>query len=234
MTQVNIQDDEIYSTREETEEVKGFFHGFFLRIKRKLIKIWLIISIILFVVFLVIVFYRRASYQITNTIVKKILEETPIQLVTNTMVTNVICTVDDVPTFVSAKIRNTVFGKSTGIFITKVRYVFGLDLLNEFTEGDVIVDETSITITLPEPKTLYKEIDLNYDVITKTPIWRSLVDAIAGVDVEKEMRKVFEAKATDFAVENGLIPSKSEIIKRLEPFFNKRIDVQTNKKIIFK
>jgi hypothetical protein len=233
---MNAQDDEMYSTRKETDEAKGFSNGFFSRIKRKLIKIWLTISTILLMAFLVIIFYfyRNASYQITNTTVKKILEETPVQLVTNTMLTNVICTVDDVPAFVSAKIRNMVFGKSTGIFVTKVKYVFGIDLLNELTEDDVVIDETSITITLPEPKTLYREIDLNYDVITKTPIWRSLLDAIAGVDVEKEMRKAFEAKATDFADENGLKPSKSEIIKRLEPFFNKIIGAQTDKKIIFK
>ena len=150
---MNAQDDEIHSTREETDDAKGFFRKSFLRIEKNLIW-WIISIILLLVVFLVIIFYPKVSYQITNTTVKKLLEEMPVQLVTNTMLTNVICTVDDVPTFVSAKIRNAVFGKSTGIFITKVKYVFGLDLLNGFTESDVVIDETSITITLPEPKIL--------------------------------------------------------------------------------
>jgi hypothetical protein len=150
------------------------------------------------------------------------------------MLTNVICTVEDVPAFATAKIKNMILGESTGIFMTKVKYVFGLDLQKELTEDDVVVDETSITITLPEPKILYSEIDINYKVITKTPVWRSLVDSITGVDFEKEVRKIFGEKANDFAVENEMIPSKLEIINRIEPFFNKIIGAQTNKKIIFK
>jgi hypothetical protein len=115
-----------------------------------------------------------------------------------------------------------------------VKFIYGLDLLNEFKESDVSIESDSIVISLPNPKILYHDIDLDYTLYTKTPMLRAIVDKFAGTNVEGEIRKVFQKKADEFARENGLEPTKEEIIKNIEPFFNKIFAAQTNKKIIFK
>jgi hypothetical protein len=172
--------------------------------------------------------------EITASSVSLLVRETPVQLVTNTITTMVACTIDDIPEYAADKIRNVILGKSEGVFITKVKYIYGLDLLNDMSEDDVTVEDEAIIITLPAPKLLYRDIDLNYSLYTKTSLWRVISDKFAGVDVEKEMRRVFQAKAVEFIKDNGLEPKKEEIIRNIEPFFNKIFAGRTNKKIIFK
>jgi hypothetical protein len=146
----------------------------------------------------------------------------------------VFCTIDDIPQNSTGKISNFILGKDEGIFIAKVKYVYGIDLLNDMTEDNVSVDDQSITVILPEPKMLHKEIDLDYEVHTKSTVWRSLVNKLTGTNIEKEMRLVFQEKAEEFAKANGLEPSKQDIINTLTPFFSKLFADKTNKSIIFK
>ncbi|MDR1481858.1 MAG: DUF4230 domain-containing protein [Synergistaceae bacterium] len=189
---------------------------------------------ILFIGFKFNIFGGKHSFEITQASITQTIRETPIQLVANTITTMVFCTIDDIPQNSARKISNVILGKDEGIFIAKVKYVYGIDLLDSMTEDNVSIDDQSITIILPEPKMLYKEIDLDYEVQTKSTVWRSLVNKFTGMNVEKEMRIVFQEKAEEFAKANGLEPSKRDIINTLTPFFNKLFAEKTSKSIIFK
>jgi hypothetical protein len=177
----------------------------------------------------------KHSFEITQASITKTIRETPIQLVTNTITTMVFCTIEDIPQNSAGKWGNVLLGKDEGIFIAKVKYIYGIDLLNSMTEDDVFIDDQSITITLPEPKMLHEPIiDLDYEVQTKSPVLRSFVNKLTGTNPEKEMRTVFKQKAEEFAKANGLEPSKKDIINTLTPFFSKLFAEKTKKSIIFK
>jgi hypothetical protein len=188
---------------------------------------------------IVYLFYpQKTTYQITNAAVTSIIRETPLKLVTNTTVTMVICTFEDLPESAresfSPKLRDFLFGKSEAFFIAKVYYDFGIDLL-EVNENNVNIGDDSITIILPEPKLLRNSVDLDsIRDYTKTTLLRSVWDAATGREMMGELKKAFQQKAVEFAKESGLEPTKASIIKNIESFVNKIIATQTDKKVIFK
>jgi ferredoxin-fold anticodon binding domain-containing protein len=178
-------------------------------------------------------FRNRHSYQVTSASVTTLVREIPMKLVTNTVTTMVYCTIEDIPEGATSKIRDTILGKSEGIFIAKVKYLYGIDL-KEMGEDDVTIDQQYITVRLPDPKMIDDPIiDWNYTFQTKRPVTRAIWDVFAGVNIEKEMRSAFQTKARVFAKDNGLEPTKEEIIKILEPFFNKLIATQSDKRFVF-
>ena len=178
-------------------------------------------------------FMRRRTFRITRTSIAQQVREIPIQLVTNKTTTMVYCTFDDIP---EGKFPSfwDFFGKTESVLITKVTYLYGLDFKKDFGEDNIIVGPDNIIITLPEPKSIINAPDLDYKIITKTKVLRALVNSIANVDVEREMRILFQQSMERFAEENGLKPTKEEIIKNIVTYFNKIIGDKTGKHIIFK
>jgi len=185
------------------------------------------------VIILGYVIAKRRTFRVTRASIAQQVREIPIQLVTNKTTTMVYCTFDDIP---EGKFPSfwDFFGKTEGVFITKVTYLYGLDLKKDFSEENIVVGPNDITITLPEPKLLMNAPDLDYKNLTKTKVLRALVNAIANVDVEKEMRLLFQQNMERFAEENGLKPTKEEIIRNIMPYFGKILGGKTGKHIIFK
>jgi hypothetical protein len=208
---------------------KKFLSNVFLSFTCIIVTAWIIVYL----------FYpQKTTYQITSAAVTSIIRETPLKLVTNTTVTMVICTFEDLPESAresfSPKLRDFLFGKSEAFFIAKVYYDFGIDLL-EVNENNVSIGDDSITIILPEPKLLRNSVDLDsIKDYTKTTLLRSIWDAATGREMMDELKKAFQQKAVEFAKESGLEPTKASIIKNVESFVNKIIATQTDKKVIFK
>jgi uncharacterized membrane protein len=192
------------------------------------------LGIILLLIVVLIFIANKHSYQVTKASVATLVKENLVELVTNSTTTMVVCTIDDIPEGIVSKLSNYLVGESSGIFITKVKFSYGIDLKNDMSEEDIVIDDQYITITLPSPKRLHTEIDFDYKIVTKKTIFRALIDKITGVDIEKAMRIAFLQKVDEFAKENGLEPSKEEIINKIQPFFNKFIASQMGKQIIFK
>jgi hypothetical protein len=192
------------------------------------------VIVLLLIVIVSIFTANKHSYQVTEASVAALVKENLVQLLTNSTTTMVVCTIEDIPEGIVAKFGKVLLGESLGIFITKVKFGYGIDLKNDMSDEDIVIDDQSITITLPSPKILYIDPDMNYEIVTKQTILRALVAKIKGMDIEKEMRKAFQQKAEEFAKENGLIPSKEEIINKIQPFFNNFIANQMGKQIIFK
>ena len=179
-------------------------------------------------------FPGKQSVQITGASIGQMIRETCIKLATHKITTMVYCTMEDIPSGKLQALRDFLIGSSEGVFITKVQYVFGLDLDNDFSENNVIVGPDDITITLPEPKLLFDPIiDMDYKIVTKTKILRAMIDGMFNVNVKDQMRLVFKQNAEQFVVENGLKPTKREIIDKIEPFFNKTLGDIIGKRIIF-
>jgi hypothetical protein len=188
----------------------------------------------------VYLFYpQRTSYQITNAAITSIIRETPLRLVTNTIVTMVICTFEDLPElntdkYLSTKFRDFILGKTEALFIAKVYYDFGIDLL-EINEENISIEENFITISLPEPKLLRNSVDLeSIRDYTKTTLLRSIWDTAVGREMMSELKKAFQLKAMEFAKESGLEPTKASIIKNIELFVSRIVATQTDRKVIFK
>ncbi|MDR1581121.1 MAG: DUF4230 domain-containing protein [Synergistaceae bacterium] len=201
-------------------------------------KIFIIVPITLAVTLgvgaCIIYFGGKPSYQITKASVTTLVKEMPVQLVTNSVTTMVYCTIEDIPEYAGSRIKRALLGGSEGVFITTVKFGYGIDLKKDMNEDNVLIDEQSIIIALPEPKILYREINLDYEVYTKQTILRAVADKVTNTDIEKELRIVFQRKADEFAEKNGLVPTKDEIIESIQPVFNKLIAYQTDKQIIFK
>jgi hypothetical protein len=181
---------------------------------------------------------ERITYQVTNASITSIIRETPLKLLTNTTITMVICTFDDLPESakesLSPKFRDFLLGKTEAFFIAKVYYDYGIDLL-EIDESSVVIDGHFIVITLPEPKLLRNSVELeSIECYTKTTILRTLWDTATGRETMEELKKAFQQKAVEFAKEAGLEPTKASIIKNVESFANKVIATQTDRKVIFK
>jgi hypothetical protein len=178
------------------------------------------------------------TYQITNASITSIIRETPLKLLTNTTVTMVVCTFEDLPESAresfSPKFRDFFLGKTEAFFVAKVYYDYGIDLL-EITETNVIIGDDFITVILPEPKLLRNSVDLeSIKGYTKTTLLRSLWDTAMGREMMDELKKAFQQKAVEFAKETGLEPTKASIINNIEFFVNRIVATQTNKKVIFK
>jgi len=173
--------------------------------------------------------------QVTSYTVTQLVHETPIQLVTNSITTMIHCTMADLPEFGSEPSwKDSLLGSTEAIFITRVKYKYGMDLTSDFTEENVFVGPYYIEITLPEPKLLENIPDMNYTYFSKTPVLRAIMDRFTNVNVEARMREVFQQNMERFAEENGLKPTKKQIIDNIEPFFNKVFEDKTGKRIIFK
>jgi hypothetical protein len=178
------------------------------------------------------------TYQITNASITSIIRETPLKLLTNTTVTMVVCTFEDLPESAresfSPRFRDFLFGKTEAFFIAKVYYDFGIDLL-EISENNVSIGDEFITITLPEPKLLRNSVDLeSIRGYTKTTLLRSIWDSAVGREMMDELKRAFQQKAVEFAKETGLEPTKAGIINNIESFTKKILNTQTDKKVIFK
>ena len=193
----------------------------------------MMICVILVIVVLVYFNFGGHSFQVTSASISQTIREIPIQLITNVNTTMIHCTVEDLP---EARYNwvLTLFGSSEGILVTKVRYGYGLDLKEDFDESNIQIGQDDITITLPEPKLLFNQPDLNYTIITKKTALRAIADMVSGTNTEREMRIVFQQNMERFAEENGLKPTKKEIIENIEPYFNKILGEQTGRRIIFK
>ena len=168
---------------------------------------------------------------ITQSSIVTILKETSLKLLTNTTVTMVHSKFEDLP----SSLGNIVLlGSTEGFMIAKVNYSFGINLA-KISEDSVRITDQSITITLPEPELLVCQVDTeSIEIYSKTPLTRRITDILQGRNITLEMIKAFEQRAQEFAKENGLEPTKDEIIKNIEPFFNKLIAAQANKRVIFK
>jgi hypothetical protein len=180
----------------------------------------------------------KNTYQVTNASITSIIRETPLKLLTNTTVTMVVCTFEDLPESAresfSPKLRDFFLGKTEAFFIAKVYYDFGIDLL-EINEGNVDIGDDTITVTLPEPKLLRNSVDLeSIKGYTKTTLLRTIWDTAVGREMMDELKKTFQQKAVEFARETGLESTKASIIKNIESFVNRIIATQTEKKVIFK
>jgi hypothetical protein len=180
----------------------------------------------------------KSAYQITNTSITGIIRETPLKLLTNTTITMVVCTFEDLPESAkesfSPQFRDFLLGKTEAFFMAKVYYDYGIDLF-EVSEDSVKIDDNFIIISLPEPKLLRSSVDLNsIKDYTKTTILRHLWDTAAGREIMNELKKAFQQKAAEFAEENGVKPTKAVIIKNIESFIHRVIANQTGKKVIFK
>jgi hypothetical protein len=206
--------------------------------------LWIITLPLLFIISIVWLiasqfsFSEPRTYQITNASITSIIRETPLKLLTNTTVTMVICTFEDLPEFAkestSPKFRDFFLGKTEAFFVAKVYYDYGIDLL-EINENNVVIGDDLITISLPEPKLLRNSVDLeSIKGYTKTTLLRSLWDTAMGREMMEELKKAFQQKAIEFAKETGLEPTKSGIIKNIESFVNRIVATQTDKKVIFK
>jgi hypothetical protein len=180
----------------------------------------------------------KNTYQVSNASITSIIRETPLKLLTNTTITMVICTFEDLPESIkessSPRVRDFFLGKTEALFIAKVYYDYGIDLL-DVNENNITVDDHYITITLPEPKLLRTSVDLeSIQCYTKTTILRSLWDTATGREIIDELKKAFQQKAEDFAKETGLEPTKRNIIKNIESFASRIITIQTDRKVIFR
>jgi hypothetical protein len=206
--------------------------------------LWVIVLSLLLIISTALVvivkfsFSEKSSYQITNASITSVIRETPLKLLTNTTVTMVVCTFEDLPEStresLSPRFRDFFLGKTEAFFIAKVYYDFGIDLL-EINEDNVIIGDDFITITLPEPKLLRNSVDLeSIKGYTKTTLLRSMWDTAMGREMIDELKRAFQQKAADFAKETGLEPTKASIIQNIESFINRIIGTQTDKKVIFK
>ena len=197
------------------------------------------LPIILLIVVIIAVGYMffggRSSLrpQVTSYTVTQVVRETPIQLVTNRIITMVHCTMADLPEY-EASWKDSLLGSTEAIFITRVEYGYGLDLKEDFSEENVIIGPYYIEIKLPEPKLLYNRPDMNYTFFRRTPLLRALADKFSNVNVEARFREVFQQNMERFAEENGFKPTKQEIIDIIGPYFNRIFADRTDKRIIFK
>ena len=196
-------------------------------------KSHVMITIIILVVATALITYgfsKDRKFEFTGSSIEVLIRETPIQLVTNRTTTMVYCTMADLP----KSWLSGFTGTAEGILITKVRYSYGLDLKEDFSEKNIHIGDHYIEITLPEPKLLECAPDIDYTTITKTPLLLHIMNRFSSRDVEAEMRKVFQENMKRFAEENGLNPTKDAIIKIIEPYFNRILGNLTDKRIIFK
>lgn len=176
----------------------------------------------------------KHSFQVTKASVTVLLRENALELVTNKVTTMVACTLEDVADNTKGKIIDVAFGKGEGVLIAKVKYTYGIDL-EEITEDNVSIDGQTIIVTLPEPKLFDLSVDLDREYYSKTPILRAILNKFINEDPQKMIEAAFVGRARDFAQENHLEPSKSEIIERITVFFNNLLKLGNSKhKIVFK
>ena len=172
--------------------------------------------------------------EVTSYTVTQVVREIPIQLVTNRVTTMVSATMADLPEHGSRlRFTDILLGTTDAVFMTRVRYSYGLDLKNDFSEKNVFVGSDDIVITLPEPKLLESAPDLNYRFFRRTPILRQIFNQFSNVNVEAQFREVFQQNMVRFAEENDLNPTKQEVIDNIGPFFNMIFEGKTDKRIVF-
>lgn len=187
----------------------------------KLALIWklIIISVPIFLIYFIVFAEAKHSFQVTKASVTVLLRENVLELVTNKVTTMVACTLEDVSENTKAKFIDAAFGKGEGVLIAKVKYIYGIDL-EEITEDAVSIEGKIITVTLPEPKLFDLVVDFEREYYNKTPLLRAFYNKIVNEDPQEMMQAAFVDRAREFAQENHLEPSKSEIIARVAVFFN--------------
>jgi hypothetical protein len=193
-----------------------------------------VIAVLIFAIWYFFFIKHRRSLQVTQSSVSILLRKTVLELVTNKLTTMVVCSFEDIAEGGTSSWWDTIVGKNEAFMIAKVKFSYGIDLL-EMSDKDVVIDDQSIIIQLPEPKIISMETDFSESKkYIKRPITRAIADTVTGKNVYEELVKVFQEKARKFASENGMMPTKNEIIKSIQPFVDGLFAPRTGKPIILK
>jgi hypothetical protein len=127
--------------------------------------------------------------------------------------------------------NSPLLGKREGILIGTVTMYWGIDLTK--INPSLIKNQGGIVVTLPEPQELDFSMDpssLKY--ITKRSGLNVIADYVMARDIEKELREQMKESALKFFKDKNLIPSKAQIISKLDSFFSP-ISIQFGMKITF-
>lgn len=146
-------------------------------------------------------------------------------LVTNRLVTQLV---------VQKKESNPFLGTKEGYLITKVKLYYGIDL-NKLTEDSIEVTKNNIIIHMPAPEVLDFAVDLpSVRFITKKSVLMKIADKIKGnPDLRKELEEMLYNEAVFFFKNEKLLPSRTDIERRLQSFAD-LLSKKFGRKIIIK
>lgn len=129
-------------------------------------------------------------------------------LVTERIVTQVVVEVSE-EDFLLGSRKNLLFGTA--------RVYFGVDL-DVMTGDDVVLRDGAVVFHLPDPAVLDFAVDMDsLRYVSKRSGLIAIRESLLGVDGERELRTRFEPAAMDYMSQEGLLPTRGDILQRLDP-----------------
>lgn len=110
---------------------------------------------------------------------------------------------------------NWLLGNREGILITKVRFYYGIDL-TRLTEDSLERIESGIIIHVPDAEILELAADLeSVRFYSKRSGLVALSDLVSGYDQNTELLVMLDSVARAYAYEEELLPSRNQLLQRL-------------------
>ncbi|NLP05818.1 DUF4230 domain-containing protein [Candidatus Fermentibacteria bacterium] len=111
--------------------------------------------------------------------------------------------------------NSLVLGERSGLLLATVRIYYGIDL-ERLDENSISGTEEGLVIRLPDPGMLDLSVDLStMRFFDKRSGLQVLSDLVTGRDQELELMAMLDSTACRWASEQGLLPSRDDILLRL-------------------
>jgi hypothetical protein len=109
-------------------------------------------------------------------------------------------------------------GRREGYLIAKVALYFGVDF-GKLPKENVVRDGMKVLVTVPEPEELDFSVDLDsMRYLTKRSGLQAATDWLLDRDQQAELRSQLKESARSYLREEGLLPTREDIVGRLNEF----------------
>lgn len=155
--------------------------------------------------------YKAATWNRSESQVMRILKsEAMLFLATDKVTTQVVVEFEE---------NNLLLGSREGMLIATVTFTYGVDL-SDLTPESVTREANNILITLPDPKELAFEPDLeSMRFATSQSFYTKVLDMLGGnEEIEVELLRMLHDKAAEFAASEDLTPSRQELVNRMNNY----------------
>ncbi|THB67754.1 MAG: DUF4230 domain-containing protein [Desulfovibrio sp.] len=177
-------------------------------------SIWKLFLGVLVVIGLIMVAgfgYKAFTWTRAHSEVLRILEsEAMLFLVTDKVTTQVVVEFEE---------NNVLLGSREGLLVATVSFYYGMDM-DELTPESIVREGNTILITLPEPKELSFEPDLEtMEFITSQSFYTKIYDMLSSnEEIEVELLKMLHEHASEFAQSEELLPTRESLVERMNNY----------------
>jgi len=129
--------------------------------------------------------------------------------------------------------HDSLLGSGQSHVVGLVRFHYGIDLV-EIGEKDVRREGDTLYVKLPEPRELDFSVDLeSLRVFSKRSGLVTVRDWWVGADPRRELLTEFHREAGRFVRREGLLPSRQDLMKRLNQY-GKALSARLGGKVVFR